>query len=99
MGKNKRRTADLSDEGLGKLPKDKPVVYKILNPRGRNVYAGSAKRGRVEERLREHLPGGPDPIPGGQKVTIEQKRSIAEAQKAEARIIRQFKPLHNKRGK
>ena len=99
MSKRKRRTTDFTEEGIRKLPKDKPAVYEILNARGTNVYTGSVKRGRVDERLREHLPGGPDPIPGGRTVKIEQKGSIGEAQKAETRIIKRSKPRHNKRGK
>ena len=86
-------------EGIEGLAKDKPVVYKIENNKGNNLYTGVAKRGRVEERLKEHLPSGPDSVRGGAKVRIQQKPSIAEAKKSEARIIKTSQPPQNKRGK
>src|SRR5258708_1462901 len=98
MADEKRKTVKFSEDGLSKLPDDKPAVYKILNQQGHNVYTGVAKRGRVEERLKEHLPGGPDPIPGA-KVQVQQKHSIADAEKAEAAIIARSKPPFNKQGK
>ena len=94
----KKRTAPFTKKGIGELPKDKPIVYKILTNRGLNLYTGSAKKGRVDDRLLEHLPGGPDPVPGT-KVQIEQKSSIKKAQEAEARIISKAKPRFNKQGK
>ena len=45
---------------------------------GANNYIGVAKRGRVQDRLSEHLPGGPDAIPGA-KVVIEQMDKVADA--------------------
>ena len=95
----KKKTSKFTDTGIGDLAADKPVVYKILNDGGKNIYTGVAKRGRVQERIAEHLPGGPDPIPGGSKVKIEQKSSIDKARDSEARIIKQSQPRHNKRGK
>lgn len=95
----KRKSGKFSKEGIENLAKDKPVVYKIENKKGENIYTGIAKRGRVEERLKEHLSNGPDPIPGGATVKITQKTSIDEARKSEARIIKQLKPTLNKKGK
>ena len=86
-------------EGIEGLAKDKPVVYKIENNKGNNLYTGVAKRGRVEARLKEHLPGSTDPVRGGAKVRIQQKPSIAEAKKSEVRIIKTSQPPQNKRGK
>lgn len=94
MAQPKRKQAEFSRDGLKRIRDDKPVVYKIRNAKGDNIYTGSAKRGRVEARLREHLPGGKDPVPGGRKVEIDQKSSIDEA-----RSIRRSKPRHNKKGK
>ena len=94
-----KKSGSFDSEGIEGLAKDKPVVYKIKNSGGKNIYTGSAKRGRVEERLKEHLPGGKDPIRGGAKVKIQQKSTIDEALKSEARIIKQQKPPQNKRGK
>lgn len=84
--------------GIEKLPDDKPVLYRIETEGGKTNYAGVAKKGRVQDRLAEHLPGGKDPIPGA-KVRIEQMPSIAEAEAKEARVIARTKPKHNEKGK
>ena len=96
---SKRKTAKMKPEAIGDLADAKPVVYRIRNQAGNVTYIGSAKRGRVQERIAEHLPGGPDPVPGAAGVTIEQKGSIAEARESEARAIKRSKPRHNRRGK
>lgn len=95
----KRKSGDFTKKGIDSLAKDKPVVYKIQNKKGENIYTGSAKRGRVGERLKEHLPGEKDAVRGGTKVIISQKGSIDEALKSEARIIKTQKPPQNKMGK
>lgn len=92
------KTTDFDKDGIAVLPNDKPAVYKILNAKGENIYTGSAKKGRVKERLQEHL-GGQDKIPGGVKIKIEQKTSIGEAQQTEQNIIARSKPKHNLKGK
>jgi hypothetical protein len=93
-----KKTVQFGEAGIEKLPVDKPVVYKILTSGGTNNYTGVAKRGRVQERLQEHLPGGKDPIPGT-KVQIEQMAGISEAEAKEARIISRSKPRYNEKGK
>jgi len=95
----KKKTANFTEEGIESLEKNKPVVYKIENKKGDLLYAGVAKRGRVEERLKEHLPGEPDAIRGGAKVRIIPKNNINEARETESRIIEKQKPLRNKKGK
>jgi hypothetical protein len=95
----KTKTVKFDSESIGEVPKDKPLVYKLLNKNGDNVYTGVAQRGRAEDRFKEHLPGGSDPIPGVTKVKIQQKSSIDEARDSEARIIARSKPRHNKQGK
>jgi len=92
-----KKTVPFRKAGIEKLPDDKPVVYKILTTGGKNNYTGVAKRGRVQERLEEHLPDGKDPIPGA-KVQVEQMPGIGEAEAKEARIISRSKPPHNKQG-
>jgi excinuclease UvrABC nuclease subunit len=94
-----KKSGRFNAEGIESLADDKPVVYKIKDAKGNNIYTGSAKRGRVTDRLEEHLPKGKDAIPGGKTVEISQKSSISEARKSEERIIRQSQPKHNKRGK
>jgi predicted GIY-YIG superfamily endonuclease len=81
-------------EDIENLPNDKPVVYKILSKSDENVYTGSAKRGRVNERIEEHI----GVIPGS-KVVIEQFSSIDEAREREVNIISRSKPRYNKAGK
>lgn len=94
-----KKSGPFNKEGIQKLANDKPVVYEIKCKNGENLYTGSAKRGRVIPRLNEHLPGGPNPVRGGNKVVISPKPSITEAQKAEARKINREKPPQNKIGK
>ena len=88
------KKVDYSKSGIEQLPNDKPVVYKIETDGGRNNYTGVAKRGRVQERIEEHL----GEIPGS-TVRIEQVSSIQEAKKKEARIITRAQPKYNKSGK
>ncbi len=80
--------------GIENLPDNKPAVYKILTEGGRNNYTGVAQRGRVQERITEHL----GEIPGA-TVQIQQTNRIAEARKKEAGIIKRSKPRYNKQGK
>ena len=94
-----KKSGSFNKEGIEGLAKDKPVVYNIENKNGKTLYTGVAKKGRVEDRLKEHLPGGQDPVRGGAKVKILQKSSIDEALKSEARIIKSQKPPQNKKGK
>ena len=99
MASSKRKKTEFTRDGLERIRNDKPAVYKIRNATGEDIYLGSAKRGRVEERLQEHLPGGKDAVPGGRTVEIEQKPSIHEAQRAEARASKRGQPKYNKRGR
>ncbi len=95
MGK---KTVPFKPEGIGKLPENKPVIYRIESAGGRENYVGVAKRGRVQERVSEHLPGGKDYVPGS-KVQIEQMPSIRDALKKEERVISRSQPPYNKQGK
>lgn len=96
MGK---KTADFKPEAIDNLAQDKPTVYKILNSQGENIYTGSAKKGEVADRIKDHLPGGSAPIPGAVSVTIEQHTSIGDAKSSESRIISRTKPKYNRQGK
>ena len=93
-----KKTVPFNQKGIEKLPDDKPVLYKIQTQGGKTNYTGVAKRGRVQERLTEHLAASKDPIPGA-SVQIEQMPSIGEAKAKEARVIARTKPPHNKKGK
>ncbi len=93
-----RKTVPFNQKGIEKLPDNKPVVYKIMTEGGKNNYTGVAQRGRVQERLQEHLPGGKDYVPGS-KVQVEQMPSIKDAEAKESRVIARTKPPHNEKGK
>ena len=93
-----RKTVDFNKSGISKLPNDKPALYKIQTESGKPSYAGVAKRGRVHERIAEHLPGGKDYIPGT-KVQIEQMKRIEQAKDTETRVIARSKPKYNDHGK
>ncbi len=79
---------------IEKLPDDKPVVYEIKTEGGKSNYVGIAKKGRVSERIIEHL----GEIPGA-TVEINQFSSIEEARKVEKKVIEKKKPKYNKLGK
>lgn len=81
-----KKTANFNKTGIGKLPANKPVMYKIKTESGNVNYVGVAKMGRVQERLKEHLAGGKDYV-SGTKVQIEQFSSIADARKKESSVI------------
>jgi len=91
MGK---KTANFNKTGINKLPGNKPVLYKIKTQSGSTNYTGIAKKGRVHERLEEHL----GKIPGA-KVQIEQFKSIKDAGKKENGVIKVSQPKYNKKGK
>lgn len=76
------------------LPNDKPVLYRIKTENGNDNYVGVAQRGRVRERIAEHL----GKIPGSY-VTIEQFSSINDARAKEANVIKRSQPKYNKQGK
>ena len=93
-----QKTVDFNKTGVSKLPDGKPVLYRIQTDGGRTNYAGIAQRGRVQERIAEHLPDAKDTVPGA-KVQIEQMNSIDEARAKEARVISRSKPKYNDQGK
>jgi len=93
-----RKTASFSKTGIANLPNDKPAVYAIETAGGKTNYVGIAKRGRVAERLGEHLPGARDAVPGA-RVRVQQMLSIDDARAKEARLIARVQPKYNKQGK
>ena len=82
---------------IGQLPDDQPVVYEGLTSAGTNLYTGSAKRGRVQERLLEHKEQGD--LPGVTQFRIKKMLSVGEARAEEKRIIKQEQPKINEQGK
>lgn len=76
---------------IDQLPNDKPVLYRIETEEGNLNYAGIAKKGRIGERIQEHL----GEIPGA-TVSIEQFSSISDARAKEKNVINRNKPKYNK---
>jgi len=91
MGKKKVK---YNKTGIEQLPNGKPVLYRIETAGGSLNYVGIAKRGRVRERIAEHI----GEIPGS-TVCIEQLSSVEEARQKEERVIRRSKPKYNEQGK
>lgn len=90
-----KKTVSYSKSGVSSLPQDKPVVYRIKTKAGRTNYVGVSKRGRVQQRIQEHLSASDIP---GARVEIEQKASIQEARKTEGHVIARSKPKYNEQG-
>jgi excinuclease UvrABC nuclease subunit len=82
--------------GVEKLPDAKPVIYRILTDSGKTNYVGVAKKGRVQDRISEHLEDGKIP---GAKVQIEQMPSIDAAKEKEGNIISRTEPKYNEQKK
>jgi len=88
----KKNTSKYTASELINLKNDKPVVYDIINKSGKVNFTGSARRGKVIDRIREQL----NKVPGV-KVKIKQYHSIEEAKKAAARKIAIKKPRYNEK--
>ncbi|ARG98264.1 hypothetical protein [Legionella micdadei] len=88
------KTTKYTSNLISQLPNNKPVVYEIQTAGGNKNYIGTAKRGRVTDRIAEHI----GTIPGA-KVTIKQFSSIQDARTAESKKIAKFQPKYNKQGK
>ena len=89
-----QKKVNFTKTGVGNLPNDKPAVYRIQTEGGKDNYVGSAQRGRVQERINEHL----GKIPGA-KVQVHWFNSIQDARAHEQRVINRSKPKFNKKGK
>ena len=89
-----KKSTNFNKTNIPKLPDDKPAVYRIQTEGGKDNYIGIAKRGRVTERIAEHL----GEVPGA-KVKIEQHSSVQDAKASEARLIKRQQPKYNKDGK
>ena len=89
-----RKKVKFNKNGIEQLPNDKPVLYKIKTNSGNPNYFGVAKRGRVKERIKEHI----GEIPGSM-VEIEQFNNLKDAQKKETTAIKRSRPKYNKKWK
>lgn len=89
-----RKKVKFNQDGVSQLPDNKPALYRIETGSGGLNYSGVAKRGRVRQRISEHL----GEIPGA-TVRVEQFSSISDAQAKEANVIKRNQPKYNKQGK
>lgn len=89
-----KKKTNYNKQSVESLPDDKPVVYRIKTESGKLNYAGVAKRGRVHERLQEHIGNIP-----GKTVEIEQFNSIKDAKEKESRVIKRNQPKYNEQSK
>ncbi len=89
-----RKKVKFNQDGVSQLPGNKPALYRIETGSGGLNYSGVAKRGRVRQRISEHL----GEIPGA-TVRVEQFSSISDARAKEANVIKRNQPKYNKQGK
>ena len=95
-----KKTVSLTKSGIKKNPNDKPGVYDIKGGDTKSKYVGMAQKGRLQERVKEHLPSSSkDPIKGGKTVAVKQTATKASALKIEKAIINSKQPPQNKKGK
>ena len=83
-----------NSDDINALPDNKPVVYKICDIAYMIIYVGSAKRGRVRDRIKEHLQAG---MMNAKYVKIEQFLTIEDAREKEKTLINQLRPVYNMR--
>lgn len=84
------RKIKFNKTAIGNLPTNKPVLYQIKTASGNVNYAGIAKKGNAQKRLKTHLGN----IPGA-TVTVEQFSSIKDAREKEKTVIKENQPKYN----
>jgi len=84
---------------IKQLPESKPIIYEFKNNTNEDLYVGIAKRGRVQERLNEHLNKPGEKIPGVTKVKIAQAPNLEKAKIFEKQLIKKLKPKFNVKNK
>jgi excinuclease UvrABC nuclease subunit len=95
-----KKTTPFTKTDTNKIPSKKPGVYDIKNKEGDSQYIGMAKKGRMQERVKEHLPTSTkDPVKSGSKVEITTTKTKEAALKKERLLIKSKRPPQNKIGK
>ena len=84
---------------IKKISQNKPVVYRLQNSSGKELYDGIAKRGRAQERLLEHLTIKREKIPKATRIKIAQVPNLEKAKRVEQQAIKKFHPKFNIKGK
>lgn len=88
-------TKKFNKTNIKDIPEEKPILYRLLNNSGDELYDGVAKRNRVQDRLLEHLTFQKYKIPGVAKIKIAQFSNIKKAEKAEKQLIKKLQPKFN----
>ena len=95
-----KKIVPLTKAGVKKILNTKAGVYEIKNKEGKSEYVGMAKAGRLQDRVKEHLPSSPkDPIKAGKTVKTKQEPNKAAALKTEKKMIKTKQPRQNIKGK
>lgn len=95
-----KKTTAFTKSGTKKISSETPGVYDIQNKKGKSEYVGMAKKGRMQERVKEHLPTSTkDPIKNGSKVKITNTKTKEAALRKEKQLIKSKQPSQNKKGK
>jgi len=77
------------------IPNDKPIIYRLQNNKKQKLYTGIAKKGRIPERLFEHINLKKERIPGATKIKIVQMPNVEKAKIIEKRLMKKFQPRFN----
>ena len=81
-----------TEDAINGIDDHLPAVYKIYYQYVL-VYVGSAKAGRVRDRLKEHLRAG---YISGDGFDTEQFDTVEQARSREEALIVMFRPMYNK---
>jgi len=81
------------------VPKDKPIVYRLLNNSNDDLYLGIAKKNRTQDRLLEHINLKKEKISGATKIKIAQVPNLDNAKNIEKKLIKQLQPKFNIKNK
>lgn len=89
------KTKPFNKTNISEVDDSLPAVYRLKNNKSDDLYIGIAKRGRVQERLGEHLTKKGEKIPGASKFQTSQFRNKEQAERKEKQLIKKLKPKYN----
>ena len=85
-------TQRVTKENVGKVPGNKPGVYRIKSAQGEILYIGKAKGGRLGERIYEHKGS----FQGGTQFQYRTTQNKESADQLESEEIKKHIPPRNK---
>ena len=91
MSKRFSNTKPMSQKNIDDVPGDKPGVYRIKNTSGKVLYVGTAKGGRLDDRIAEHMGN----IKGGTHFQYKTVSSKESAVRLERKEIKKSTPPFN----